>query len=255
MTAIDYGLLDRHGATQAIFFPRPDWTQGPEWSTDLAIPVEPDVRVGARIYAFDPELPSILYFHGNGEVASDHDELSRYYRHAGANLLVAEFRGYGRSDGIPTFERLAADGLIVGEAFHEILDEVGFDAPRFIMGRSLGSHPALEIAAKAATGFSGLVIESGAWNVRRMAERFGAGAEAAALGDAHEAKLRGIGLRTLIIHGERDDLVPLASAEALRDLLTCERELLVLQGAGHNDLTWLRGPEYFEAIGKFVKGG
>lgn len=251
---IDYALLDRLGAAEAIFFPRPDWTPPPEWAIDLAIPVAPDLRIAARLYPFDPRLPSILYFHGNGEVASDHDELSRYYRHAGANLLVAEFRGYGRSDGVPTFERLVADAPIVAEAFHDIMDEGGFDAPRFVMGRSLGSHPALEIAANAATGFSGLIIESGAWNVRRMAERFGAGEEGAAIADAHEAKLRGIQLRTLIIHGERDDLVPLGAAEALRDLLSCERELLVLQGAGHNDLTWLRGPEYFEAIQGFVAG-
>jgi pimeloyl-ACP methyl ester carboxylesterase len=255
MTEIDYALLDRLGAASAIFYPREDWKQGPEWSTDLMIPVEPGVRIAARIYAFDPELPSILYFHGNGEVASDYDELSRYYRASGANLLVADFRGYGRSDGVPTFARLVADAPVVAEAFHDILDEVGFDAPRFVMGRSLGSHPALEIAATAAAGFSGLIIESGAWNVRRMAERFGAGEEGAALGDAHEAKLRGIELRTLIIHGERDDLVPIGAAEALRDLLTCERELVVLRGAGHNDLTWLRGPEYFEAIGRFVLRG
>lgn len=249
---IDYGLLDRLGAASSIFFPRPDYTPPPEWGIDLAIPVEPGLRIGARLYAFDPQLPSILYFHGNGEVASDHDELSRYYRAAGANLLVAEFRGYGRSDGVPTFERLVGDGPIVAEAFHDIMDEGGFDAPRFVMGRSLGSHPALEIAANASTGFSGLIIESGAWNVRRMAERFGAGDDAGTLGDAHEAKLAGIRLRTLIMHGERDELVPLGAAEALRDILTCERELLVLEGAGHNDLTWLRGPEYFEAIGKFV---
>lgn len=219
------------------------------------MPVEPGVRIAARFYAFDPQLPTILYFHGNGEVASDYDDLSRYYQHAGANLLVADFRGYGRSEGVPSVATLVSDGPIVAEAFHDILDEVGFDAPRFIMGRSLGSHPALEIAANAATGFSGLIIESGAWNIRRMAERFGLGDDAGPLADAHESKIAGIQLRTLMIHGERDDLVPPAAAEALRDLLTCERELVVLQGAGHNDLTWLRGPEYFEAIGRFVKGG
>ena len=253
--SLDYALLDRLGAASSIFYPRADPAPAPSWARDVDIPVADGVRIAGRFYQFDSQLPTILYFHGNGEVASDHDDLSRFYKAAGANLLVAEFRGYGRSGGTPSFEHLVLDGPIVAEAFHDILDERGYEGARYIMGRSLGSHPALEVAANAAAGFSGLIIESGAWNIRRLAERFGAGGEAAALADAHEAKLRGIQLRTLIIHGERDDLVPVAAAEALRDLLTCERELLVLPGAGHNDLTWLRGPEYFEAIGRFVKAG
>src|SRR5258708_2866958 len=100
--APNYALLDEAGVTGMMFYPRPDPFPPPPGATDHLIEVGPDAAIGARFYAFDPALPTILYFHGNGEVVSDHDTLAPLYRQAGANLFVAEFRGYGRSTGQPT---------------------------------------------------------------------------------------------------------------------------------------------------------
>ncbi len=254
----DYGLIDRAGASAAIFYPRPDGVPPPAGATDLLIDVGPGVAVGARFYASDPAQPTILYFHGNGEVASDHDDIAPFYHQAGANLFVVEFRGYGRSGGRPSFAALAGDARPVAARFHAVLDEQGFDGRRFVMGRSLGSHPALEAAARVPERFSGLIIESGAASLRRLVSRLGAGADAeaaAALAAAHEAKIRSIRLPALIIHGERDELIPLAHAAELYELLEgTEREMVVIPGAGHNDLLWLGRAQYFEAIGSFLRG-
>ncbi len=253
----DYALLDASGDSASIFFPRRDVTVPPAGSADVQLPVEPGIAVAARWYAFRPEAPTVLYFHGNGEVASDHDDIAPLYKNIGLNLFVAEFRGYGASNGVPTMANLVSDAHPVVERFHDLLDEQGFSSERYVMGRSLGSHPALEIAANLGERFRGLIIESGAANLRRLALRMGVdpedGAEGQALVEAHEAKVRGIQLPVLILHGQRDDLVPLETAVHLHDLLEdTERELVVIPGAGHNDILFVGYQQYFESIAKLV---
>lgn len=254
----DYALLDASGQSASIFFPRRDVTPPPPGSADVQLPVEPGIAVAARWFAFSPEAPTVLYFHGNGEVASDHDDIAPLYKNIGLNLFVAEFRGYGASNGRPGMASLVADAHPVTARFHELLDEQGFAAERYIMGRSLGSHPALEIAANLGERFRGLIIESGAANLRRLALRMGVdpedGAEGQALVEAHEAKVRGIRLPVLILHGQRDDLVPLETAVHLHDLLeNAEKELVVIPGAGHNDILFVGYQQYFDSIAAFVE--
>lgn len=253
----DYALLDRAGAAGMVFFPRPDRSPAPPGSADYAIEVEPGVRLGARLYTAATEAPTVLYFHGNGEVVGDHDEIAPLYAEIGLNLFVVDFRGYGRSTGRPAFATLVRDAGPLCEAFHRILDELGHAPERLVMGRSLGAQPALEVAARNAHRFLGLIVESGAGNLRRMVARLGldeSHGEGRALVEAHEAKVRSIALPALLIHGERDELVPLAYAAELYGLLEgVERQLVVIPGAGHNDLLWLGRDQYFEAIQGFSR--
>ena len=253
--APDYALLDRIGAAASMFYPRAEGYPPPDGATDLALEVESGVHIGARFYAFDRGYPTFLYFHGNGEIASDHDDIALFYRDIGLNLFVAEFRGYGRSNGVPTVASLIGDAHPVAEQFHRLLDQLDYNAERFVMGRSLGAHPALELAANGADRFRGLVLESGAGNVRRMLERTGLldtelGGMLAA---AHEAKVRSIALPVLLIHGEDDELVPVRTAHELSELLAgTSRRLVTIPRAGHNDLLWVGREQYFEAIRAFV---
>ena len=257
MTAEDtpnYALLDDVSYVGTMFHPRPDDRPPPPGATDHLIEVEPGISLGARLYPTDPAGPSLLYFHGNGEVVSDHDGIAPLYHEIGVNLFVVEFRGYGRSNGEPTVAGLIGDAIPAAEYFHRLLDDAGYSSARYIMGRSLGAGPALEAAANAPR-FRGLILESGAGNIRRNLERRGLidtelGARLAA---AHEAKVRRISLPALIIHGEVDTLVPLSTAEATRDLLTStEPRLEIIPRAGHNDLLWVGRDQYFRVIAEFI---
>ena len=256
MDELDYGLIDRAGAASAMFYPRPDTSPPPAGASDQMIEVGPGVHVAARFYAASATQPTILYFHGNGEIAADHDALAPLYCGIGVNLFVAEFRGYGKSSGRPSMAALVGDGDAIAEAFHSHLDDQGFDARRFVMGRSLGSHPALDVAARHGARFAGLIIESGAAAIGRLLDRAGLAesADGRALAAAHDAKIRAIRLPTLIIHGEQDELVPLDRATELQTQLTSAGvELVVIPGAGHNDLLWYGQEQYFAAIGAHVK--
>ena len=99
---LDYALLDGAGAAGSIFFPRPDPGPPPTGASDHLIEVEPGVSVAARFYVLGPSHPTVLFFHGNGEVVGDHDNFAPLYHEAGLNLFVAEFRGYGKSGGRPS---------------------------------------------------------------------------------------------------------------------------------------------------------
>lgn len=249
----DYALLDRLGTGRAIFYPRADRSLPPAGATDHRIAVGEGVELSARLYEGDRSWPSILYFHGNGEVVGDHDEIAAIYHQVGLNLFVVDFRGYGASGGSPTFAALVGDAIPAVDHFHALLDTLGFAPARFVMGRSLGAHPALEIAAHRPERLRGLIIESGAGSLQRLTAMAGGGTEAATLAAAHDAKLRAITLPALILHGEYDELIPLDRAVELHETIASpDRELLVIPGAGHNDILWVGLQEYFGAIARFT---
>ena len=89
-----------------------------------------------------------------------------------------------------------------------------------------------------------------------MLQRFGFDVqqgEGADLVEAHEAKIRSIQMPLLVIHGEWDELIPLQQAVELYEMLPhVERELLIIPGAGHNDLLWAGLQDYFGGIQRFV---
>lgn len=252
--APDYSLLDRAGLAQVAFFPRPDHSPPPPGSSDHLFEVEPGVSLGARLYAVSPSAPAILYFHGNGEVVADHDGVAPFYRQIGVNLLVAEFRGYGVSGGEPTFAALMSDAQEVARQSQQLLDSRRFAGPRFVMGRSMGAHPALEIAANAPDRFCGLILESGAGNARRWLEWVPLDPAAGeALIAGHEAKIRSIELPALLIHGALDELIPLELAVEMQQMLVrVDPQLVIIPDAGHNDIVWVGHREYFAAVHAFV---
>lgn len=251
---LDYSLFDRGGASSQIFFPRPDPSPAPAGATDVSIDVGDGVSLAARRYDVDRHGPTIVYFHGNGEVIGDHDQLAPLYHSIGVNLFVFEFRGYGRSTGSPTIGHLVADGAVCGQRAIELLEADGFDGPRLVMGRSLGANPALEVAARV-PGYRGLILESGAGNVRRFVDRLGLrpGPELDQLVAGHEAKLATVAVPTLIIHGLSDDLVPVENALATAEMLTAsEVATELVEGAGHNNLLLVDPARYIGAIARLI---
>jgi pimeloyl-ACP methyl ester carboxylesterase len=252
----DYSVLDRPEILRLVFYPRRDWTPPPAGASDYLVPVEPGVSISCRFYPASHGAPCILYFHGNGEIACDHDWIAPLYKREGIGLFVADYRGYGRSDGTPAFSTMTADAHPIFEFFRETVRSSGRSERVFVMGRSLGSHSAAELALHYPQHLRGLIVESGSSNVARLARLFGLSAEGLAdLGEKLSARNRSIALPALIIHGERDSLIPLREAITLHEEISSQQSrLVVMPGADHNDIM-LRGTEqYFSAIRDFVFG-
>ena len=254
-------LFDNMLIRSVLFHPRPS---RPGYSTlpnvtDGAIPVEDDIAIGYRLYAHQPDSPVILYFHGNGEIASDHDMFADKYREADASLLVVDYRGYGWSTGKPLVSTLLADAEKAVDALPDILQDAGLSGSSlFVMGRSLGSGPAIHAAHTNPDRFKGLIIESGFSNAPRLLSTLGLPAKLTEklFPDpvANERKLGEIDLPLLILHGERDTLLPMRNAEELYAASQApDKRFERIPRAGHNDLMFFGMAQYFGAIEQFLK--
>src|SRR4030042_4957592 len=157
-------VLDRPEILRAIFHPRREYPPSPRvtGARALAIEGEPHVSLGARLFPASRQAPAILYWHGNGEIAADYDGLAPLYTQAGITLLVVDYRGYGTSDGSPTCSNLLSDAVTVFDAVQEIFERQALAPLRlYVMGRSLGSAAAIEVAAGAGDALNGLIVEGG----------------------------------------------------------------------------------------------
>ena len=203
------------------------------------------------------DWPWILFFHGNGEVVSDYDEISPFYHQKRLNLVAADYRGYGASSGTPTLAHLVHDSHIILREVREELSRRNLRKDLWVMGRSLGSISALELACEHQEMMKGLIIESGFPSVVRIITHLGVPVHGSVLEKIDQdclEKIKRILLSSLIIHGQQDRLVPLGNAKDLYEHLgTRDKELLVIPSATHNDIMVVGFQDYFKALQRFVE--
>ncbi|MCI5163054.1 MAG: alpha/beta hydrolase [Candidatus Electrothrix sp. AX5] len=251
--------MDRPEVQRVLFHPRTaERTSLPAGAEDIDIEVEPDVVIGCRFFSAGKDKPTILFFHGNGEIVADYDEIGPEYVRYGLNVLVTDYRGYGWSDGVPSFSTLLADSHVLYSELKKILAEREYKPTVFIMGRSLGSAPAIELARKYNEDISGLIIESGFAETLPLAETLGADMSAIDITEEqtfnNRGKIKDVTKPTFLLHGQLDTLIPLWQAEKLHaDSGARVKELQVVPGADHNSLISVGGKYYFMAIQQFIE--
>lgn len=248
-------LMDRPEVLDRLFFPRreSDLTSLPDAVT-VRIEVDEDIAIGCRLYPAGPDCPNILYFHGNGETVPDYDYEAHLYRKRGLNLFVADYRGYGFSDGEPTCSSMVKDAHPIFRGFKDLLAEQAFTGPLFIMGRSLGSAPAIEVAYHYQAELRGLIVESGFASGRNQFRRLGVSDLFAddAVGFGNDLKIQEVKIPTLIIHGEYDMIIPASEGHALLKLSSASKKSsLFVADAGHNDLMVEALDDYMSAVQQF----
>jgi len=250
-------FLDRPEILQFIFYPRrEEGGQRPPNAIDCQVEVEEGVRIGCRFYIAGPNCPNLLFFHGNGEIAADYDYVAPYYNQKGINLFVADYRGYGQSTGSPTYSNMLRDAHGIWSRFRDILEERSFQGPLFVMGRSLGSASALELATHYGYQLRGMIIESGFASISRLFQHLGLPLVSTIGEDprfSNLIKARSIDLPALIIHAEKDLLIPLREAQDLYDnLASSDKQLLVIPQADHNDIMVVGAERYFNSLAEFI---
>lgn len=252
----DYTKIDTPDVLSYVFYPRNESGPCPKYAFDHFIPVEDTAAVHCRFYVQDDAWPWILYFHGNGEVISDYDELSLFYFKYKLNLAVADYRGYGKSSGVPTVTNMSLDAHKIFESVRATLREKDLKDGIWVMGRSLGSVSAFEIAYGHGPDIRGLIIESGFPSISSLIIRHGiASADMSLDSIAGECldMLRAITVPVLVIHGEYDTLVPPDEAEAIMENIgSPNKNLLMIPGATHNDIMFIGLRQYMSAIREFV---
>ncbi len=251
-------LLDSPEALIFLFHPRKTpHTKPPEHAQDLEFTMDDKTVVGARFFTADQEDPVILFFHGNGEVVSDYDEIGPSYTSLGLNFLITDYRGYGWSEGSPTASNMISDGHTIYKETLKWLQANNYNGPVIIMGRSLGSVNAIELAKFYNEDISGLVIESGFAETLPLARILGLDVDSIKMtedqGFNNMVKIESVTKPTFILHGQNDELIHVSQAEKLQAACGARsKELQIVPGANHNSLIAVGGIIYFQVIKNFI---
>jgi pimeloyl-ACP methyl ester carboxylesterase len=217
------------------------------------VTVSGDAKIVGYLHLHPASDTLLLFFHGNGEIAAEYDDISSYFTGCGVSFWSVDYRGYGGSSGLPAYslmfddaEALLSDiprmARAVGRTFGHVL----------VMGRSLGSASALFLASRHASKLSGLILDSPYADGLRLIYRLsGIALDRQDLPDFTDNidLMRVADLPTLIIHGTIDQIIPVSDARALYNV--CQnsvRRLIEIDGAGHNDLMFRGGNRYWSAI-------
>jgi fermentation-respiration switch protein FrsA (DUF1100 family) len=192
----------------------------------------------------------VLFFHGNAGNAADRLDRAKILNDRfGLDIVLVDYRGYGRSGGSPSEAGLARDARAVYAAARER----GFSEKQIVLfGESLGSAVAVGLAAEKPCG--GLILETPFLSIRAMARRHYPFVPPFLIRTRFDsdAKIAAITAPKLFLVAERDEIVPPEQGRRLYEIAPPPRTLFVIPGAGHNDTYATGGEAYWKAVGDFL---
>lgn len=254
-------FLDDPLISNVIFYPRK--TEIPEILDDnvkiIQFKIDNDVIIGSLLYLKDINLPTILMFHGNGEIAEDYSYFYLFFHDCGVNLAVADYRGYGFSTGTPLYSGLISDAMPIFLQFKAWIEKSGLKNSLFVLGKSLGSVCAAEIGFHNPMDLKGIIFDSGFASIyNMMTGLFGVSGpditQKALETYSNDTRVKKFNKPTLVIHGTADWIVPCEEGEMLYQSIPegVEKKLVLIKGAGHNDIFSFQD-EYFTPLKEFIK--
>lgn len=237
-----------------ILFPVPPGAREPR--TPGAMLLRIPGPEGSTVYVLHvpapPGAPTVVHFHGNGDQLADQVPVVRRYQEAGLGFYVMEYPGYGlAADRGPSEQGIYAAAEVALAHLHGVL---GVPRERTVLqGQSLGSGAAVEMARRGLgarlvllTPYTS-IVDMGArtfpWlPVRLLArDRFDSA-----------AKAPGVKLPVLIVHGTRDEVIPVDMGRTLGRLFPHATVRLV-EGAAHHDVFY--APGVLEELVRFARAG
>ncbi len=193
--------------------------------------------------------PGLIWFYGNYETVGTLASLIGQLRPPATAVLILDYRGYGTSDGKPTEKGLYLDAEA---AWTYLSNREEVDPNRIsVYGRSLGSVLALYLSESKPV--RSVVLDSPFTSARDMAKihywyvpRF-----MLRLKLDNLSRARQLNAPLLVLHGSEDDIVPTWMGKAVAEA-SDDGQLIVYDGAGHNDIYDVAGPRYREALHRFL---
>jgi uncharacterized protein len=219
---------------------------------ELALETDDGERLhGWWVRARTEWLGHLLLCHGNAGNVGDRVHHAALLTAAGFDVLLFDYRGYGRSSGRPSEEGTYSDGRAALACLREQPD---VDPSRvFYLGESLGGAIALQLAIEHPP--AGLVLLSSFTGLREMGRLHYPLVPAALVPDVYPSlrRIRQLDAPLLVLHGERDDIVPLSHGRALFEAAPGQKRMHVFPGLGHNDLVPLAGGAFAREIASWAR--
>lgn len=221
-----------------LFFPSRDENRGVEQIGGVRVRYRTDdglTLVGWRIPAHGERRRTVVSFHGNAGTASDRWDWADALARRGSEVLLAEYRGYGASEGSPSARGIERDA---DAAIRYLLDERHVSPRELVVhGQSLGGAAAVVALTSAARDAAGGILESTFTSLHDMSSATIGAPLTRLVYDAYgldsASRAPSIRARVLHLHGDRDEVIPYALGEALQARLRTARFLRV-RGGTHN---------------------
>lgn len=208
------------------------------------------VRPPAGGGADEVSRPTLLYLHGNAGNLSHRGAVGAMLARRGMDVLLLDYRGYGRSGGKPAEQGLFEDART---AWRHLTIERGVPPQQIVLyGKSLGGGVAAQLASEVHP--AGLLLQSTFTSIPDLAAfhypfvpRFLVRTQMAT-----ERIVARVGCPILIVHSRTDEIAPFAHAQRLHAAAPAGTRLFVIEGAGHNDTFDAGGQKLLATIEQFV---
>ena len=196
--------------------------------------------------------PVLLWCHGNaGNIINRLENLVELHN-LGLAVFLFDYRGYGRSRGRPSEDGLYQDALA---AYAHVSETRRIDPRQIVLfGRSLGAAVAGDVASRRPA--AGLILESAFPSIPALAKSYMWGLPAYWLLAARynlSDRLDKIRIPVLVIHGDRDHIVPIELGEQVFEAAHSPKAFYRVEGADHNTLYVTGGKPYFRRLKQFVE--
>jgi len=217
-----------------------------------------DTPAGNRIHALHwpapVARPTILFFHGNAQTVFEWALIREELAPLECGLLLPDYPGYGKSQGAPGE---AANYDAAHGAWQWLSESAGVPAAKVVIfGKSLGGGVSTEIAR--GKTFKGLVLESTFTSIPSVMRQLLPFIPAGTLlkGELYESlnKLADIHAPLLVVHGTRDELIPVGEGKRLYEAANEPKQLYLVEGAGHNDVSMVAGETYGRTLRRWLDG-
>jgi len=198
---------------------------------------------------------TLLFFHGNTGNISDRLDTIKIFNTLGLSILIIDYRGYGKSSGVPTEEGTYFDG---DASWHYLVQELKIAAESIIIfGRSLGGGIATEIATRYHS--AGLVLESTFSTMPAVAKDVYPLIPVSLIIHTKYAnidKIRQIHCPLLIIHSTEDEYIGFHHGQALYNAYNPRayqghKHFVAIAGA-HNDGFFTSMDQYKQGINEYI---
>lgn len=221
---------------------------------DLYLLTPDGVKINAWFVPYPDARATLLWFHGNaGNLSNRVDQLRHFHQAVKLNVMMIDYREYGRSEGQVTEEGTYQDALT---SYDYLWTRSDLDPARIVVfGQSLGAAVAIELAMQRKA--YGLILEASFTSVQDMAR---AALPWLPIGPLFStrydslSKIERVEAPLLILHGDRDEIVPYFQGRRIFEAAREPKTFYTISGAGHNNTYEVGGRAYFEAIARFIEG-
>ena len=203
----------------------------------------------------DKDRPLVLFFHGNAGNISDNLDYLNMLHGSHFPVFIFDYRGFGKSEGEPLHEddlyqdARGALSYLAGQGWHH--------ERMIFFGQSLGSAVALQMALENKP--AGLVMESSFTSMKETVKAISPiayytfGWWGINMHFDNLAKIDRLEVPLLLIHGDRDGVLPVRMTRQLYARAVAPKMLLVIRGGGHCDSFKADGTAYLAAWSSYLQ--